>query len=115
MAVTSPNSNAVIRNAVIGDSMFANAIVGNLNSSMTLVDRALSCSDSTACGAGACVDSALGVLCECLEDGECLDDGGGLSLSLKTPPEAVTVSPSKVSYPSMSRRRSKGPPTPSGA
>ena len=44
------------------------------------------------------MDSALGVLCECLEDGECLDDGGGLSLSLKTPPEAVTVSPSKVSY-----------------
>ena len=98
MAVTSPNSDAEIRNAVVDDRTFANAIVGKLNSSSSLVDRALDCSDSSACGAGACVDSALGVLCECLEGGECLDDGGGLSLSLKTSPAPVTFSPNLVSY-----------------
>lgn len=98
MAVTSPNSDAKIRNAVVDDRTIANAIVGKLNSSIALVDRALDCSDSSACGAGACVDSALGVLCECLDGGECLDDGGGLSLSLKTSPEPVTFSPNLVSY-----------------
>ena len=56
------------------------------------------CSDSNACGAGDCVDSLLGVLCECLEGGECLSDGGELSLSLKTPAQNVTFSPDPVSY-----------------
>lgn len=98
MVVTSPNSAAEIRNAVVDDLTFANANVGPLNSSISLVDRALDCGDPGACGAGACVNSALGVLCECIEGGECLDGGGGLSLSLKTSPEPETFSPDLVSY-----------------
>ena len=98
MAVVSPNSAAEIRNAVVSNTTLTNAVARTLNSSLTLVDRALVCSDSNACGAGDCVDSLLGVLCECLEGGECLSDGGELSLSLKTPPQNETFSPDPVSY-----------------
>ena len=98
MAVVSPNSDAEIRNAVVSSTTLTNAVARTLNSSLTLVDRALVCSDSNACGAGDCVDSLLGVLCECLEGGECLSDGGELSLSLKTPAQNVTFSPDPVSY-----------------
>ena len=97
MAVTSPNSDAEIRNAVVSSLTFENA-AGTLNNSLTLVDRALDCSDSNACGAGQCVNSTLGVLCECLEGGECLDGGGELSLSLVSSPDAVTFDPDPVSY-----------------
>ena len=90
MAVVSPNSAAEIRNAVVSSLTFENAVPDTIGNPLALVDRALDCNDSNACGAGACVDSTLGVLCECLEDGECLHDGGGLSLSLSTRPPAET-------------------------
>lgn len=96
MAVISPHSDAEIRNAVVGDRMFANA--STLSSSMKLVDRALDCSVPGVCGAGECVNSTLGVLCECLQSGECLNDGSKLSLSVETPPAAKTFSPDLVSY-----------------
>ena len=98
MAVISPNSDAEIRNAVVSSFTFVNAVPGTLNKSITLVDRALDCSDSNACAEGGCVNSALGVLCECLEDGECLNDGGELSLSLDKAPASVTTSPDDVTY-----------------
>ena len=98
MAVVSPFSDAEIRNAVVSSVTFGRIARDSLNSSLTLVDRALDCSDSNACGPGECVDSALGVLCECLEDGECLNDGGELSLGLKTSAENETFSPEPVSY-----------------
>ena len=94
-AVISPNSDAQIRNAVVSSSTFENA--GTLNNSLTLVDRSLDCSDYDVCGDGACVDSALGVLCECFE-GKCLNDGGELSLHLNTPPASETFYPEPVSY-----------------
>ena len=90
--VISPNSDAEIRNAVVSSTTFDNARDG------MLVDRALNCSASNACGAGNCVDSELGVLCECLEGGECLNDGGELSLSVKAHPSNATFSPDEVSY-----------------
>ena len=89
--VISPNSDAEIRNAVVSSLNFE-------NNPMALVDRALDCSDSNACGAGECVNSTLGVLCECLESGECLDGGGELSLSLKVHPDPETISPANVSF-----------------
>ncbi|CAM9217775.1 unnamed protein product, partial [Laminaria digitata] len=98
MAVISPHSDAEIRNAVVSSFTFENAVPGTMNNSLTLVDRALVCSDPNACGDGKCVDSTLGVLCECLEGGECLDDGGELSLSLETPPANVTYGSNAVSY-----------------
>ena len=90
LAVVSPNSVAEIRNAVVSSLTFENAVAGTVENPLTLVDRALDCNDFNACGDGVCVDSTLGVLCECLEDGECLHDGGGLSLSLSTRPAAET-------------------------
>ena len=98
MAVLSPFSEAEIRNAIVSSLTFENAVSGTLNNSLTLVDRALNCSDSNACGPGVCVDSALGVLCECLEGGECLSDGGDLSLSLQTSAENETFFPDPVRY-----------------
>ena len=99
MAVVSPNSDAHIRNAVVSSQTFANAIDDTDSSgSFTLVDRALDCSDSNACGAGECLNSSLGVLCECLENGECLHGGGKLSLTVETPAAAVTTYPESVSY-----------------
>ena len=97
-AVVSPFSDAKIRNAIVSNLTFKNVVSGTLNNSLTLVDRALDCSDSNACGRGACVDSALGVLCECLEGGECLNDGGDLSLRLQTSAENETFSPESVRY-----------------
>lgn len=44
------------------------------------------------------MDSALGVLCECLENGECLDDGGKLSLGLQMSPAKMTFSPDPVTF-----------------
>ena len=52
MAVISPNSDAEIRNAVVSSFTFVNAVPGTLNKSITLVDRALDCSDSNACAEG---------------------------------------------------------------
>ena len=97
MAVTSPGSDAQIRNAIIGSLTFE-TVADAENNSRALVDRALDCSDSYACGYGACVNSTLGVLCECLEDGECLHGGGELSLSLGSSPADVTFYPDPVSY-----------------
>ena len=98
MAVISPNSDAEIRNAIASSIMFKNAVAGTLNNTQALVDRALDCTDSSACGVGDCVDSLLGVLCECLDGGECLNDGGELSLGIKTPAQNETFSPDSVSY-----------------
>lgn len=98
LAVVSPNSEAEIRNAVVSRFIFKNAVCGKLNNSLVLVNRALNCGSSNVCGIGGCVDSALGVLCECIEGGECLSDGGKLSLSLTKPPAAVTYSPDTVLY-----------------
>ena len=94
-AVISPNSDAEIRNAMVSSVTFENALVTD---SPSLVDRALVCSDPNACGIGECVDSVLGVLCECIEGGECLHDGGELSLRLQSSPDTVTYSPDTVSY-----------------
>ena len=94
-AVISPNSDAEIRNAVVSKDTVLNVIQ---NDSLLLVDRALDCDNSNACGAGACVNSNLGVLCECVEGGYCLNDGGGLSLNLTSPPALETFSPDTVSY-----------------
>ena len=44
------------------------------------------------------MNNALGVLCECLESGEYLHGGSGLSLSLDIPPTPVTFYPHTVSY-----------------
>lgn len=96
MAVVSRNSDAEIRNAVVSDRMFVNASA--LSNSMRLVDRALDCSFSNACGDGECVDSTLGVLCECLQGGECLNDGSQLFLSLEPKPDSETFRPDPVSY-----------------
>ena len=62
MAVVSPNSAAEIRNAVVSSLTFENAVPDTIGNPLALVDRALDCNDSNACGAGACVDSTLGVL-----------------------------------------------------
>lgn len=96
VAVVSPYSDAEVRNAVIGDLTLVNAVLDPLQ----LVDRALDCDDPGACGAGECVDSSLGVLCECLASsgGDCLDDGGALSVRLLTPPDSVKYSPNPVEF-----------------
>lgn len=91
--VTSLLSDAEIRNARVGELTFANAA-----DPLALVDRALTCEDADVCGKGDCVDSSLGVLCECLPNGECLDDGGTLSFMVKTPPNEVTFNPETVSF-----------------
>lgn len=96
MAVISPYSDAEIRNAVFGDLTLENAAL--LDGAPSLVDNAVVCSDSIACGPGACVDSALGVMCECFWNGECLDDGGAISVAIQTVPSRVTVSPDPVSF-----------------
>lgn len=98
MAVFSLNSDAKIRNAVVDDCTYAHG--SRLNNSLTLVNRALDCTNQDICGPGACVDSALGVLCECLDASTCLNDGGGgaLSIGLKTPPESETYSPDPVYF-----------------
>lgn len=98
IAVVSPNSDAEIRNAVVSSLTFGDDFGDTQNISRTLVDRALDCNDANACGEGDCVDSSLGVLCECLEGGECLNDGGELSVSLKTPARNETYDPSPVLY-----------------
>ncbi|CAB1104292.1 unnamed protein product [Ectocarpus sp. CCAP 1310/34] len=57
---------------LVGDLTIEDAAV--VNNSLVLVDRALRCESLGICGSGECMDSALGVLCECLED----DDGESL-------------------------------------
>lgn len=96
MAAFSLNSDASIRNAVVGDNTFANT--GRLNNSLPLVNRATDCNSTNICGPGRCVDSTLGVLCECLHADNCLNDGGGLSLVMETPPASATYSPDRVSF-----------------
>ena len=96
--VISPNSDAEIRNAIVSSLTFKNAVPGTVETPLTLVDRAVGCSNSQVCGTGYCVDSTLGVLCECLEGGDCLSDGGKLSLDLMTPPDPRTVYPDPVRF-----------------
>eukprot|EP00752_Nemacystus_decipiens_P008148 g7287.t1 len=99
MMVASPHSDAEIRNAYVGRHTVDNAVMLN-GSSPVLVDRALGCEDPGACGAaGECVDSDLGVLCECLEgDRECLDGGGALSIGVEKEPPPVTYYPDPVYF-----------------
>ena len=108
MAVISLNSDAEIRNALVSDVTFENADV--VNGSAVLVDNALNCTDENACDSGSeCVDSVLGVLCECLdEDTPCLFDGGTLSLTLETHPEDETYDPDPVSFELMVSASSDG-------
>eukprot|EP00752_Nemacystus_decipiens_P006743 g6060.t1 len=96
MVVSSPNSDAAIRNAFAGDLTVENAAA--VNGTLVLIDRALSCDDDGACGEGGCVDSALGVLCECLEGGDCLHGGGALSVELKREPLNVTYYPEAADF-----------------
>lgn len=96
MMVSSPNSDAEIRNAFVGDLTIENADI--VDGAFVLVDRAISCDDPGACGVGGCVDSVLGVLCECLEGGDCLRDGDTLSVELKTLPPSVTYYPDSVEF-----------------
>ena len=108
LAVVSPNSEAEIRNAVVSDVTFTNAVAGTVENPLTLVDRALNCEDANACGSGRCVNSTLGVLCECLQSGECLHDGGGLSLTLRQRPADQTFSPEPVLFQLMVSAASDG-------
>ena len=62
------------------------------------MDHAINCSDPNACGDGECAESALGVLCECFEGGQCLNHGGELSLDIKPRPAVQTYSLDPVSY-----------------
>lgn len=96
MVVISVNSDAKIRNAIVGDYTSPNAGVGG--NSLERVNRALDCSSKTVCGPGACVNSTLGVLCECLDAGTCLDDGGEVCVSVNKPPRRETFSPDTVSF-----------------
>ncbi|CAM9941933.1 unnamed protein product, partial [Ectocarpus sp. 12 AP-2014] len=96
MVVTSPNSDARIRNALASDLTIENA--GAVNNSLILVDRTLGCDNLRICGSGECVDSTLGVLWECLEDDECLSGGGALSIAFTTPPPDLTYSPDLVYF-----------------
>lgn len=108
MAVVSLNSDAEVRNALVSEVTFENTEV--VNGSAVLVDRALNCTDANVCGSGGeCVDSVLGVLCECLdEDAPCLFDGGTLSLTVKTLPENETYDPDPVSFELMVSAASDG-------
>lgn len=96
MVVSSLTSDAKIRNAVISDYTFANTCRPNY--SLPLVDQALDCSNPTICGPGECVNSTLGVLCECLGADRCLHDGGELSFGVKTPPASEIHSPEAVYF-----------------
>lgn len=96
MAVFSLYSDAKIRNAVADDTTFINA--GRINNTVALVNRALDCSSPGLCGPGTCLDSALGVLCECLDVDTCLGDGGEVLLAVKTPPANEIYSPGAVSF-----------------
>lgn len=96
MVIKSPNSDARVRNAYVSELTIMNAAMAN--DSLDLVDRAVTCDDPSACGPGECVDSVLGVLCECLEDGVCLDGGGALSIGWKTGPPVVTYSPEPIEF-----------------
>lgn len=96
--VTSPDSNAEIRNAVVSSHTFNTDTTGAPDTSVALVDRALDCSDSDVCEAGKCVDTKLGVLCECIEEGKCLDDGGELFLNITKYPAAETFDPDPVKF-----------------
>lgn len=92
--VSSSLSYSEVRNARVSQLTFTNAA-----NPLALVDRALTCEDAGVCGEGACFDSSLGVLCECLPNGgACLDDGATLSVVVKTPPDNVTFSPDYVSF-----------------
>lgn len=106
MAVFSLNSDANIRNAIVDDSTLTNA--GRINDALALVNRALDCSSPNVCGPGECVDSALGVLCECLDDNACLHDGGAVRLGVKTHPANETYSPGRVSFELMVSSSRKG-------
>lgn len=96
MVVVSLNSDAKIRNAIVGDYTPPNAGIGR--NSLERVNRALDCSDNTVCGPGACVNSTLGVLCECLDADTCLDDGGEVSVCLNNLPRSDTFNPDTVSF-----------------
>ena len=97
MVVASPDSDAEIRNAVIDRGTIERAAV--VDGALVLADRAQGCDDPGACGAaGECVDSDLGVLCECLGNGDCLDGGGALSIEVKIAPPGVTYSPDPVYF-----------------
>ena len=98
MMVVSPHSDAEIRNAFVDEITLANAAIED--GSVELVDRALNCSNSGACGhEGGCVGSVLGVLCVCIDDDiPCLIDEGTLALGVKTHPENVTYNPNPVQF-----------------
>ncbi|CAB1103690.1 unnamed protein product [Ectocarpus sp. CCAP 1310/34] len=96
MVVGSPHSDALIRNAVVDHLTIENAAL--VNDSLVLVDNAFDCRTSGICAAGECVDSVLGVLCECLSEDYCLNDGGALSISLLVHPLNVTYSPDPVYF-----------------
>ncbi|CAM9909015.1 unnamed protein product [Ectocarpus sp. 4 AP-2014] len=96
MAVTSPYSDAEIRNALVGDPTIEN--VETVNDSLVLVDQAMGCGAVNACGPGECVGSDLGVLCECLEDGVCLNNGGAITLTVSGDLPDETYRPDWVKF-----------------
>ena len=93
--VVSLNSDATIRNALVGD--YTSPSAGEAGNSPKRVNRALNCTHDV-CGPGVCVDSTLGVLCECLNAGSCLDDGGEVSFYVEKRPPYETFSPDLVSF-----------------
>lgn len=94
VAVVSPYSEAEIRNAFLSDLTIKSAANPEV-----LVDRVVTCSETGICDSvGECVDSLLGVLCECLPGGSCLDDPGTVSLAIKKWPSKETYLPDPILF-----------------
>lgn len=94
VVVLSPFSDAKIRNAFVSD-----LTIGSAADPEILVDRRVNCSEADVCGDGrVCVDSLLGVLCECLPDGSCLDNPETVSVEVKKAPRVETFMPDPVLF-----------------
>lgn len=92
--VISPSSDAKIRNARVSKWTISGAADPSY-----LVDHAVTCSDPDVCGdGGACVDSLLGVLCECLSEDACLNNPATVSLNVEKTPPNETYLPQPVLF-----------------
>lgn len=96
LMVSSPYVDAEIRNAFVSALTVENAAF--VDGAFVLADRAMSCDSPSACGEGRCLGGTLGVLCECLEDGDCIGGGGALSVELNTHPPSVVYYPDSIEF-----------------
>lgn len=88
-SVVSSSSLAEIRNARVDELTFSQVE----EDPPILVDHAVSCSDPDICELGkVCMDSELGVMCECFPSNGCLDDGGSVSLTYSTDNDDIPYS-----------------------